>query len=65
MNPDRMQAVLLKVHLKLLNLGMKNSQLSGKQILDKASVITGQPYKRGQYQKAVDDLQKLIDGELE
>jgi hypothetical protein len=42
---------------------MKNSRLSGTQILAKASEVTGQHYKRGQYQKAIDDLNVIIKGE--
>ena len=58
---DAQTAIFLKGHLKLMSVGMKNSQISGSQMLAKATAITGTKYKRGQYGKAVDDLQTLID----
>jgi hypothetical protein len=59
--PDnRIVAVFLHAHLKLLALGMKNSRHSGLAILKKASAITGKPYKRGQYRLAVNDLVTFI-----
>lgn len=58
---NRVQAVFLKGHLKLMSLGMKNSHYSGRGLLDKAEAITGKTYKRGQYDVAVQDLQALID----
>lgn len=57
----RVQAVFFKGHLKLMSLGMKNSTMTGRQMLDKAEAITGKTYKRGQYDVAVQDLQALID----
>jgi hypothetical protein len=51
---------MLRGHLKMLAAGMKNSRLSGKAILGKASELTGNKYKRGQYQLAIDDLNNLI-----
>jgi len=59
-DPRRFGAVLLRGHLKMLEAGMKNSRLSGKQILAKASELTGKAYKRGQYTAAVADLNTLI-----
>lgn len=66
-NPGRpeVQAAFLKAHLKLMSLGMKNSRMSGTEMLVKASRITGNKYKRGQYVQAVADLQKIIDGEAQ
>lgn len=58
---NRLQAVFLKGHLKLMSLGMKNSRFSGRQMLDKAAAVTGKTYKRGQYDLAVQDLQAIID----
>jgi len=58
---NRLAAVFLKPHLKLLSVGMKNSQFSARQLLDKATAITGKKYKRGQYDLAVQDLQSVID----
>ena len=50
------QAIFLKAHLSLLAKGMKNSRLTGTQILSAATVVTGRTYKRGQYQAALEDL---------
>ena len=55
------QAVLLKSHLNLFNLGMKHSRMSGKDMLAAASAITHVEYKRGQYAFAIDDLKKFIE----
>lgn len=59
-DPRRFGAVMLRGHLKMLAAGMKNSRLSGKAILGKASELTGNKYKRGHYQLAIDDLNNLI-----
>ena len=59
----KITALYLRAHLMMLEAGMKNSRLSGTQILAKASEVTGQHYKRGQYQKAIDDLNVIIKGE--
>jgi hypothetical protein len=61
-NPGRakVQAIFLRAHLRLLAAGMKNSQLSGTQILAKAGQITGNTYKRGQYEQALADLTTYI-----
>jgi hypothetical protein len=53
---NRIGAIFIKAHLKMLALGMKNSQYSGLAILKKASAITGKPYKRGQYEAALKDI---------
>ncbi|QDP65322.1 MAG: hypothetical protein Unbinned200contig1000_62 [Prokaryotic dsDNA virus sp.] len=59
--PDnRLAAVFLKGHLKMLALGMKNSKLSGTQILKAASQITGKKYKRGQYKLALADIEEFL-----
>jgi hypothetical protein len=52
----RIQAVFLKAHLLLMSAGMKNSQISGKEMLAKVTNITGKTYKRGQYGIARKDL---------
>lgn len=54
------QAIFLRVHLGLLAKGMKNSRMSGIQILAAASALTGRKYKRGQYQLAIEDLNNAI-----
>lgn len=53
-------AIFLKAHLKMLSVGMTNSRYSGIAILKKASAITGKPYKRGQYEIALNDLINFI-----
>jgi hypothetical protein len=53
-------AIFIKAHLKLLAKGMTNSRFSGLAILKKASAITGKPYKRGQYEIALNDLINFI-----
>jgi hypothetical protein len=55
------QAIFLKGHLRLLAVGMRNSKLSGRALLDRASAITGKAYRRGQYDAAIADLQTVID----
>ena len=58
---NAVQAIFLKGHLKMLATGMKNSRISGTQILRKAGAISGQTYKRGQYVIAADHLQQMIN----
>ena len=60
-DPRRFGAVLLRGHLKMLDAGMKNSRMSGTAILKKASELTGNKYKRGQYKAAIADLNNLIE----
>ena len=62
-NPSdpKVQAVFLKGHLKLLSVGMKNSRMSGKDILNAATKITGNKYKRGQYTLALEDLERIAN----
>tara|TARA_E500000305_G_C3807059_1_gene136696 strand:+ start:40 stop:234 length:195 start_codon:yes stop_codon:yes gene_type:complete len=62
MTNPKVQAIFLKGHLKLMSLGMKNSKMSGKQMLALATNITGQNYKRGQYIKALQDLEIFTKG---
>ena len=59
-NP-RIAAVFLRAHLRMLATGMRNSQLSGSAILRKASAVTGNTYKRGQYAQAVEDLNAMLN----
>ena len=59
-NPT-IQAIFLKNHLRMLSRGFNNSRMSGLQILKLASNITGNNYKRGQYDSAISDLQAIID----
>lgn len=53
------QAKFLKIHLKLMAKGLKHSRMSGTTLLGKVSALTGRTYKRGQYQTAIDDLNKM------
>ena len=55
-----LSTIFLRAHLKMLAAGMTNSRYSGLAILKKASAITGKPYKRGQYEAALNDLINLI-----
>lgn len=57
---SRFQAVVIRGHLRLHLQGLKHSRMSGKQLLDAATSITGQPYKRGQYEQALNDINTWI-----
>lgn len=56
----RFQAVVTRSHLRLHALGMKHSRMPGTALLKHAAGLTGNKYKRGQYQQAVEDLTALI-----
>lgn len=58
---DRIQAVFLKSHLGMMALGMRNSRMTGTQLLRKASDITGKHYRRGQYAIAKQDIAKWLE----
>jgi hypothetical protein len=61
--PDyRVIAIFLKAHLRGMAAGMKHSRMSGKDLLAKATLLTGKPYKRGQYDAAITDLDAIING---
>ena len=57
----RFSSIILRGHLRLLAVGLKNSQLSGTAILAKATALTGRSYKRAQYKQAIDDLNALLE----
>lgn len=61
---NRIQAVFLKGHLMLMSKGMKNSQLSRKDVLKKASKITNKKYPNSVSgcEVAIADLQSIVDG---
>ena len=59
---DKTQAIFLNAHLRLLNVGLKNSKMSATKILSLASKITNKNYKRGQYTQAINDLNNVIRG---
>lgn len=56
------QAAFLKAHLRMLSFGLKHSRMPAATILLKASALTGKPYKRGQYDAAIADLNSIING---
>ena len=59
---NRLQAIFLKGHLRLLAWGMQPSRGIRKgDILKKASLITGVTYKRTAYLDAANDLQEYLD----
>lgn len=59
---NRLQAIFLKGHLRLLAWGMQPSRgISKGEILKKASLITGVTYKRTAYLDAANDLQEYLD----
>lgn len=62
-DPDsnRIQAVFLKGHLKLQSKGLKARGVSQKSLFEKTTAITGKKYKRGQFEEAIADLQKILD----
>lgn len=53
---SRVQAIFLKMHCGLFSMGMKHSQMTGKELLAKVTAVTNKPYKRGQYVQARQDL---------
>lgn len=65
-NPARpeVQAAFLKSHLKLMRVGMTNSRYSKKDMLAKASAITGVAYTSKAIDKAIADLQKIVDAAM-
>lgn len=52
----RFQAIVIRGHLRLHLQGLKHSRMSGKQLLSAATSITGQIYKQGQYEQALNDI---------
>ena len=60
---QRLQAIFLKGHCKLVAAGMAPPRgVRKSDILKKAGAITGKTYKRGQYEQAAADLKEFIDG---
>lgn len=59
----RLQAIFLKAHLRVLTIpSMKPPRgMTRRQLLDKAGMITGVSYKRGEYSKAATDLQTFLN----
>ncbi len=54
-------AIYLKAHLKLHAKGMRHSRLTGKDLLNLATIITLKKYPRGSYLKAVEDLDIFLE----
>lgn len=65
-NPARpeVQAAFLKSHLKLMRVGMTNSRITKTQMLEKASAITGVRYTFKSIDKAIADLQQIVDAAM-
>jgi|TARA_R110000782_G_scaffold256822_2_gene345999 hypothetical protein len=64
LNParDEVQAAFLKAHLKMVKIGMLPCRgMTKTKLLAKAGAITGNKYKRGQYDAAIADLQTIVD----
>ena len=58
----RVQAVFTRAHLRMVALGgQPRAPLTRASLLNKASNITGIPYKRGEYKAAVDDLTAFLE----
>jgi hypothetical protein len=58
---NRVQAIFLKGHLRLLSVGLQPRGIRKGDILKKASAITGVQYKRTAYLHAANDLQSFLD----
>jgi hypothetical protein len=58
---QRFTVVALRGHLKLMKAGLRNSQISGTQMLAKAGAVTGKVYKRGQYDAAIADINTWLE----
>lgn len=56
------RAVFIRAHLRMLAAGMKNSQISGEEILARATGLTKKKYRRREYQTAIRDLTEIIEG---
>jgi len=58
---NRVQAIFLRAHLRLISVGMTPPRgMTKGDILRKAGSVTGTAYKRGEYAKAVADLTAFI-----
>ena len=61
-NPQEpiVKAILLKGNLRMFLHGLKHSRMSGKEALQLTTNLTGNAYKRGQYDAAIADLVQII-----
>lgn len=57
----RFTVVALRGHLRLMALGMRNSAITKTEMLAKATAVTGKPYKRGQFDDAIADINKWLE----
>lgn len=57
----KVQAIVLKGHLKLHAKGLRARGVTPTRLLKLAGNITGKTYKRGQYEQAVADLEAFIN----
>lgn len=60
MTPRKTMLVFLKAHLKLHVAGMRHSRITPTQFLKMATQHTNITYRRGQYKKALADVEKLL-----
>lgn len=63
-NPTQIQlarAASIKACLGMMKAGLKHSRISNGRMLELASEFTGVKYKRGEYEKAREDLQIWIN----
>lgn len=60
----RVQAILIKGHLKMMRSGMRNSGVSRKKMLAKASALTDKKYPNSptELDRAIADLEELRAG---
>lgn len=66
-DPDQRQffiAAQLKGQLKILAAGMTIRGLPRSAALQRASQITGKPYKNSRLIEAIEDLQKVVDAKI-
>lgn len=57
---QRIQALFIRLHVKMMAKGMSHSKLTRTRALELASQITGKTYKRGQHAIAAADLDEWI-----
>lgn len=59
---DRVQAAFLRAHLRLLRVGMKNSKLTRRQILEKVTAITAKKYRNSSdgVDDALEDIKEIL-----
>lgn len=58
---QRIQALFIRLHVKMMAKGLNHSKLTRTRALQLASQITGKTYKRGQHAIAASDLDAWIE----